>query len=92
MNDNEPIAKQDWTLIVEQEWGFRPLSFRIDHDNPKMIHVTFAQKLNIAGDMRIRGCEIVMHAVEAAQPVHPFNGVRRQRGNSHLTQAVLAIR
>ncbi len=79
MNDNWPIKSHEWIDIIEQEWGFRPLSCRVDHDNPRIIRATFSHALKINGDMRIRGFEIVPHTFTGAALEHPFNATRTRR-------------
>ena len=74
MNDNMPTEKQDWITIVEQEWGFRPVSCVVDAPN-KTVVATFQNPLNVSGEMRIHGITIIPQ-VMPKYVQHPFNAVR----------------
>ncbi len=78
MNDNTSIETKDWIEIVEQEWGFRPISCMIDAERQTVVAI-FSTPLRVTGDMRIMGCTIIPKtSMPAAE--HPFNAERRHVG------------
>ncbi len=81
MNDNtpktKPNEKQDWIDVVEQEWGFRPLSCTVDADRRAVVAI-FANELNVRGEMKIMGYTIVPQTISHIAD-HPFNAVRTYR-------------
>ena len=70
MNDNE-LPKHDWCKLIEQEWGYRPLSCEADELNPKTIRAVFERKINVGGYMQINGYTIVPRVLVMPEPFYP---------------------
>jgi hypothetical protein len=89
MNDNQAMQSHEWIELIEQEWGYRPVTCEVDARTRK-VRAAFVQPIRVSGEMRIKGYTIVPGTFTTHNE-HPFNAGRHSTTRHH-SQAMLAIR